>query len=1059
MKNGPATPFEAEELIEYLPALRGLARALVRGDEVEDLVAATMLRAVERPPKHRGNMRAWLARTLRNLAIDRGRKQGTQRRTADALEQQAAHQMVPPTPDAMMARSEALRLLHEMLDEMADPDRHLLFLRYFDGLNANEIGERLGILPATARTRLSSALGRLRARLRERYGKDAFAPCFLIIEPLSRLVPITTAAAGTAALGSYFTFKNVLLGLLPALLLLGAYLGGGDAWFGDDADAHEAQLESEQAESHRAEAMASLPKTEGDLARSPEGSRDPNLLRLVNEAGESLAEHRVQIYFEGEVVARKSGLDGSFAWPPEFEQGGLLFISAEGRVPSWHWREPLESSDRIVVPTGRELVVRAEYEDRDRAPRPHFSIDFTRWVPEPGSIGFEMRHHLEGADHRGLFDPAQAYTRDHFLKIDEQNECRFVGLPETGRIELKLRSRSFDWLGAQAGTEWQSVWLEEEEDFYTARLRLRDAWTARIEAVGPVGQQALETAGVEFSVQGSDRAEFWAPQQKENGGIDLWIPHDPKFPTAKLGEGWEAELWLQWWGARVPWSVVLPHGGGDLGVLQLAEPSMIPATVRDEEGSPVAGAELRLGDASFQTDLHGRADLPIMVDAQQRVPEEVWLRATAEGYLPLGDVQTPIADGEMQLTLLKKTGLIVRCSVLASEALDPAPVAATIRLSCLPQEQSEELPRLYERRLSMQERDLFLPDLAQDQANRAGLLKGLRVNRRLQPGEASEALEFLRLAPNGPVLLTVELGGVEVHREVIATWAKEQLIERELEFAQPETFTVRGIVRDDAGHPVPRARVFAQVEGGASLSGQAGVFGEFEIQGLPSLQFSIGVSPTEPHWLRMQRRAVDLPNAEQLIELEVRRGKKIHVHFVDEFDQPVDVNGAIVQIVGEKDSVAFGRKEGRGELSFLVPLSGQVEVQTNHLGVRAKQTFDLDATEYRFPLPSGVRVQVDWSAIELPENSWLFLMAKRTDIASESAMLELIPFDPRGAGASSTPEATAREVELHAGQYQMYLSVRDAGGGVWRQLAEAAPLTQVTIAPGTPQTLRFVPVD
>jgi RNA polymerase sigma factor (sigma-70 family) len=214
-------PFRAEELLEHLPSLRGLARALVHGDEVEDLVADTMLRAYERPPQHRRNLRAWLTATLRNLAIDRSRRSRAQATRESRIRMAAKGQSTTAKPDEVLARSEALHLLHSMLRELDDADHQLLLLRYFEGLNATQIGARLAIPPATVRTRLTRALGRLRALLRERYGSEAFAPCLLILNPLS--IHGLTTASGLVSIITMAKSSKVFLAAAAVLLALPLY--------------------------------------------------------------------------------------------------------------------------------------------------------------------------------------------------------------------------------------------------------------------------------------------------------------------------------------------------------------------------------------------------------------------------------------------------------------------------------------------------------------------------------------------------------------------------------------------------------------------------------------------------------------------------------------------------------------------------------------------------------------------------------------------------------------------------------------------------------------------
>lgn len=72
-------------------------------------------------------------------------------------------------PDEAMLRRENERLLHDCLDEVGQPCRELLELRYFGDLSYEEIGLELRLNPKTVSSRLSRCLDRLEKIAGTRY--------------------------------------------------------------------------------------------------------------------------------------------------------------------------------------------------------------------------------------------------------------------------------------------------------------------------------------------------------------------------------------------------------------------------------------------------------------------------------------------------------------------------------------------------------------------------------------------------------------------------------------------------------------------------------------------------------------------------------------------------------------------------------------------------------------------------------------------------------------------------------------------------------------------------
>src|SRR5437660_3013071 len=110
------------------------------------------------------NPRAWLLRVARNLAEDYAksafRRNGTQ--PPQTMNGVRAHD---PLPLECLEREETFAQLREVLEQLSQPDREILTLRYALDYNANEIAELLAINATAVHMRLSRARQRLADRL------------------------------------------------------------------------------------------------------------------------------------------------------------------------------------------------------------------------------------------------------------------------------------------------------------------------------------------------------------------------------------------------------------------------------------------------------------------------------------------------------------------------------------------------------------------------------------------------------------------------------------------------------------------------------------------------------------------------------------------------------------------------------------------------------------------------------------------------------------------------------------------------------------------------------
>jgi len=154
-----------EELLErHRPSLlRFFSNKVTSG--AEDLVQQTFLRCVERKEQFRrdASFRTYLFVVARNLLVDRLRKQTRRPDAVDFAEVSLAD--LGTSPSSAVARDERHRALLEALEKLPLDFQIAVELTYWEGLNATEVGEILGVSPNTIRSRLVRARTALDAHL------------------------------------------------------------------------------------------------------------------------------------------------------------------------------------------------------------------------------------------------------------------------------------------------------------------------------------------------------------------------------------------------------------------------------------------------------------------------------------------------------------------------------------------------------------------------------------------------------------------------------------------------------------------------------------------------------------------------------------------------------------------------------------------------------------------------------------------------------------------------------------------------------------------------------
>ncbi|SDA21473.1 Sigma-70, region 4 [Methylobacterium sp. UNC378MF] len=115
--------------------------------QAEDVIQDVVLRLIADPPRAETVIQAaYVGRMVRNLALDRARRQGFERRLFTGLD--AAPDPVDPgtgTPEAAAASRESLRQVEAAVAEMPEPVRTAFQLHRVEGVPQIEIAARLGV--------------------------------------------------------------------------------------------------------------------------------------------------------------------------------------------------------------------------------------------------------------------------------------------------------------------------------------------------------------------------------------------------------------------------------------------------------------------------------------------------------------------------------------------------------------------------------------------------------------------------------------------------------------------------------------------------------------------------------------------------------------------------------------------------------------------------------------------------------------------------------------------------------------------------------------------------
>ncbi len=164
------TPVPLEELLAHRGWVRQMARALVSCDaDADDLAQDAWARALTHPPTRNSSLRGWFAVLLRHQMLNR-RRTDSRRAVREALAARSA--VVQRTHVDVVELAETHKRIVDAVVTLDEPYRTTVLLRYFEGMSAQSVAQRLDVPVTTVRSRVQRAL----AILREKLGSHDGAP-------------------------------------------------------------------------------------------------------------------------------------------------------------------------------------------------------------------------------------------------------------------------------------------------------------------------------------------------------------------------------------------------------------------------------------------------------------------------------------------------------------------------------------------------------------------------------------------------------------------------------------------------------------------------------------------------------------------------------------------------------------------------------------------------------------------------------------------------------------------------------------------------------------------
>ncbi len=446
---------DTSRLLDHSESLQHLAFELVRDHELaQDVVQETWLTALTRPPRDTSSeagVRAWLGRVAHNVVRMHIRSESRRRRREAAVAR-------PESTDDRVEQITVQRNLADSVLALDPPDREVVVMRFFDNLPPREIAKRLGTTGPAVRSRLTRALGKLRARLDERHGRDGRAWATALVGMLPRRMTgraVLATAMGVAALP--------LLGI-AAVLAIGFTIWSGSAADAQPLDTPHTDAPAAIASHVETEDASDAPHsenipTERDVVESKDEPTHPEaaapkmivLARCLDHRdqpiqGVAMVAHEIQ-----DEPSAETGPDGrarlELTWPPKRTSGNNHWVAVEFRGDGWSRTSRQEKVDGVTTMqlgdvrlqpggtiTGRVLLPSG-------APATGAWISAIRGTTRASGEAEELRRVLGHGFRYGIRGPGRT-------KTDDNGEYRLEGVDVTSVSMLARKSGHYIEYGA-----------------------------------------------------------------------------------------------------------------------------------------------------------------------------------------------------------------------------------------------------------------------------------------------------------------------------------------------------------------------------------------------------------------------------------------------------------------------------------------------------------------------------------------------------------------------------------------------------------------------------------
>jgi RNA polymerase sigma-70 factor, ECF subfamily len=153
------TILDGKALLDHSKSIVRRHAGRLDAETAKDMGSEAVLRALSRPAPD-GNMQPWLERIFHNLFVDSWRRQPP---ATTPLEEETLS--AGQTPEEMVLQHERRQVVRAQLAQLPREARQALLIRYYGELEPRAAAARLGIAPATVRTRIHRGLRRLQALL------------------------------------------------------------------------------------------------------------------------------------------------------------------------------------------------------------------------------------------------------------------------------------------------------------------------------------------------------------------------------------------------------------------------------------------------------------------------------------------------------------------------------------------------------------------------------------------------------------------------------------------------------------------------------------------------------------------------------------------------------------------------------------------------------------------------------------------------------------------------------------------------------------------------------